>query len=82
MTHLNFIDLASFSRKLLPWKLFNQLADEIVHNKCFQFLYILLCIVSACLIKIRELELISLPFPTQPTLAACLSLRVKGDKKY
>lgn len=55
MTHLNFIDLASFSGKPLPWKLFNQLADEIVHNKCFQFLYILICTVSAHLIKIRQL---------------------------
>lgn len=78
-THLNFIDWASFSRKLLPWKLFNQLTDEIVDSKCFQFLCILLCIVSAFLIKIRELDLLtvlvfSLPFLTHPTLSSWFNL--------
>lgn len=78
-THVNVIDLASFSSKLLPWKLFNQLTDEIVHCKCFKFLCILLCMVSACLIKIRELDLLSvlvlsLPFPTRFTFASCFTL--------
>lgn len=57
MTHLNFIDLASFSRSLFPWKLFSQPTDEVVIYKYFQFLYILLSLLSACLLKITERDL-------------------------
>lgn len=57
MTHLNFIDLASFSRSLFPWKLFSQPTDEVVIYKYFQFLYILLSLLSACLLKITEHDL-------------------------